>query len=414
MVNRKPLLAVDDALAQITTAMTVMGDETIMLADALGRVLAHDVMAKVSHPPHDVSAMDGYAVALSDLTRSDLTRSDDHSPRLHVIGESAAGHPFDAALEAGSAVRIFTGAYMPQGADAIVIQEDTTTNGDVVDIMEMPIAGRYIRQQGQDFAQGDIIAHQGTTLNARRLALIASSGHGTVTVKAKPKIAIISTGDELVTPGQKPEHGQIIASNGLFLRHFLQSIGADILDLGQIPDDPILLTNAVNKAQEADLIVTSGGASVGNHDGVAQLMTAQEKGLAFWRIAMRPGKPLIFGHLGDTPLLGLPGNPVSTGVCAMVFVAAAIRAMLGQPVNAPTQTALLGKDLPENDQRQDYLRAEISYDDQGQIWVTAFAKQDSGMFKSFADADALIIRPPHAEQAKAGDVISILLIPDLA
>ena len=213
MTSRKPLLPVADALAQIIQAMPEMGIETLPLTDAIDRVLAEDIHALVSHPPHDVSAMDGYAVAMSDLVENQTT--------LKVIGESAAGHPYNAHLQPQSTVRIFTGAYLPQGADAIVIQEDTSIDGDQVTILERPQQGRYIRKQGQDFAKGDVIAEKGIGLNARRLALIASSGHGTVTVKTKPKIAIISTGDELVAPGTTPQHGQIVASNGMFLCHLL-------------------------------------------------------------------------------------------------------------------------------------------------------------------------------------------------
>ena len=402
MTTRKPLLPVADALAQISQAMPLMDTETLPLSDGIDRVLADDLRAVVSHPPHDVSAMDGYAVALSDLADDQTT--------LKVIGESAAGHPYDAMMDAQSAVRIYTGAYMPKGADAIVIQEDTTIDGDQVTILDRPQSGRYIRKKGQDFTKGDVIAEKGIRLDARRLALIASSGHGTITVKAKPKVAIISTGDELVAPGTTPQHGQIVASNGMFLCHLLNILGAEVMDYGHIPDDQQALENAFNQAQSADLIVTTGGASVGKHDGVAQHMTTGD-GLAFWRIAMRPGKPLIFGHLGQTPILGLPGNPVSTGICGLVFVTAAIKSMLGQDTTPATHHAKLAADLPENDQRQDYLRASLFYDDQGQAWVKAFNKQDSGMFQSFADADALIIRPPYAKTAKTGDVVMILPIP---
>ena len=404
MTSRKPLLSVEDAVQQITQAMPEMRPETITLENGLGRVLANDIHARVSHPPHDVSAMDGYAVALADLDATDT---------LTVIGESAAGHPFDAVIKPGTAIRIFTGAHLPPGADAIVIQEDTQpADGNTVTILEKPSPNRYIRPKGQDFAEGDRIAAKGQALNARRLALIASAGHGRISVKTKPTVAILSTGDELVSPGTMPDHGQIIASNGMFLDHFLKVMGAEPLNLGQIPDDPEALTQAFTKAQAADLIVTTGGASVGHHDGVAQHMT-QGQGLGFWRIAMRPGKPLIFGHLGKTPMLGLPGNPVSTGVCAMVFVQAALRQMLGQSPAPQYQGAKLSHDLSKNDLRQDYLRATLTYDDHGQRWVRAFNKQDSGMFQSFADADALIMRPPHAPPARKGDRVKILPLPAL-
>jgi molybdopterin molybdotransferase len=402
MTPRPPLLSVDDALDQIIKAVSTMPSERIAVEAALGHVLAADINAKLSHPPADVSAMDGYAVHSSHLSSTPKS--------LTVIGESAAGHPFDGVLGSDQAVRIFTGAYVPQGADAIVLQEDTSRDGDVVTILEQPKPQQFIRKAGQDFSRGDLIASKGATLDARRLALIASSGHGTVPTHRKPVVAIISTGDELVRPGSSPKEGQIVSSNDLFLTHLVTSLGATAMNIGQVADQDDALTKAFDQAKSADLIVTSGGASVGNHDGVARHMN-ESGGLAFWRIAMRPGKPLIFGQIDQTPMLGLPGNPVSTGVCAMIFVAAAIRKMLGQdPLPKPSHAKLLAP-LGENDRRQDYLRARIHIDDQGQTWAEAFNKQDSGMLKTFADADGLIIRPPHAPPAEAGDPVPVLLLP---
>jgi len=402
MTPRPPLLSVDDALDQIIKAVSTMPSERIAVEAALGHVLAADINANLSHPPADVSAMDGYAVHSSHLSST--------PKNLTVIGESAAGHPFDGVLGADQAVRIFTGAYVPQGADAIVLQEDTNRDGDVVTILEQPKPEQFIRKAGQDFSHGDLIASKGATLDARRLALIASSGHGTVPTHCKPVVAIISTGDELVHPGSTPKDGQIVSSNDLFLTHLITSLGATAMNLGQMADQDDALTKAFDQAKSADLIVTSGGASVGNHDGVARHMN-ESGGLAFWRIAMRPGKPLIFGQIDQTPMLGLPGNPVSTGVCAMIFVAAAIRKMLGQdPLPKPSHVKLLAP-LGENDRRQDYLRARIHVDDQGQTWAEAFNKQDSGMLKTFADADGLIIRPPHAPPAEAGTPVPVLLLP---
>ena len=402
MTPRPPLLSVDDALDQIIKAVSTMPSERIAVEAALGHVLAADIKANLSHPPADVSAMDGYAVHSSHLSSTPKS--------LTVIGESAAGHPFNGVLGADQAVRIFTGAYVPQGADAIVLQEDTNRDGDVVMILEQPKPEQFIRKAGQDFSHGDLIASKGATLDARRLALIASSGHGTVPTHCKPVVAIISTGDELVRPGSTPKDGQIVSSNDLFLTHLITSLGATAMNLGQMADQDDALTKAFDQAKSADLIVTSGGASVGNHDGVARHMN-ESGGLAFWRIAMRPGKPLIFGQIDQTPMLGLPGNPVSTGVCAMIFVAAAIRKMLGQDPLPNHSHAKLIAPLGENDRRQDYLRARIHIDDQGQTWAEAFNKQDSGMLKTFSDADGLIIRPPHAPPAEAGDPVPVLLLP---
>jgi len=402
MTPRPPLLSVDDALDQIIKAVSTMPSERIAVEAALGHVLAADINANLSHPPADVSAMDGYAVHSSHLSSTPKS--------LTVIGESAAGHPFNGVLGADQAVRIFTGAYVPQGADAIVLQEDTNRDGDVVTILEQPKPEQFIRKAGQDFSHGDLIASKGATLDARRLALIASSGHGTVPTHCKPVVAIISTGDELVRPGSTPKDGQIVSSNDLFLTHLITSLGAKAMNLGQVADQDDALTKAFDQAKSADLIVTSGGASVGNHDGVARHMN-ESGGLAFWRIAMRPGKPLIFGQIDQTPMLGLPGNPVSTGVCAVIFVAAAIRKMLGQdPLPKPSHAKLIAP-LGENDRRQDYLRAHIHVDDQGQTWAEAFNKQDSGMLKTFSDADGLIIRPPHAPPAEAGTSVPVLLLP---
>ena len=402
MSSRPSLLPVQDAITQIISAMQVMPDETLPLSEAYNRILAEDIRAKINHPPADVSAMDGYAGRSEDFNKIPVT--------LRQVGESAAGHPYDGFVSAGCVVRIFTGAHLPDGTDSIIIQEDTQTDGDSITVNQPPKKGQYIRQSGQDFKTGEIIAPKGMRLDARRLSLIASAGHGDVLVKKQPVIAVISTGDELVDPGIEPQHGQIVASNGIFLTHMIKTIGAIPLDLGQIPDQDDAIKAAFDKAQEADLIVTTGGASVGAHDGVAQHMSGSS-GLAFWRIAMRPGKPLIFGKIGHTPMLGLPGNPVSTGVCALVFVQAAIKAMLGQDPWPQHQNAKLMVALKANDKRQDYLRASLSINETGQCEVTPFQAQDSGMMKRFADADALIIRAPFADPAETGDIVQIMQIP---
>lgn len=402
----KPLLAVDDAIAAIASAMPLMPARDTAITDAIGLVLAAPVTARLSHPPAAVSAMDGFAGRADDLA---------HLPaELTVIGESAAGHPFDGIISAGECIRIFTGAHCPAGADTIILQEDTTRKGDRVTINEAPAAGRFIRPEGNDFATGAELFDAGTKLAARSLALIGSAGLASVSTRRKPVVAVLSTGDELVEPGTTPGRHQIISSNGLFLEHLITALGGEAMPLGIIRDSDDALAAALAKAAEADLIVTSGGASVGQHDGIARTM--QDHDLTFWRIAMRPGKPLIFGHVGEasarTPLLGLPGNPVSTGVCGLIFVAAAIRAMLGQEHHPDWRHAILTDALPSNDRRQEFLRATLEYGTDGRLYATAFAGQDSGMLAVFAHANGLIMRPAHAEAAEQGAIVPVLALPD--
>ena len=412
------LLSVDDALKAITGALTPLTAETVQMRevgaqnavnDVLGRVLAEEITARYDHPPHDVSAMDGYAVRQADLNKGPLT----------VIGESAAGHPFGQSLQAGEAVRIFTGAYCPDGSETIIIQEDAEHQGTSLTITEHAPKGRYIRPKGNDFSSGDCLAQKGDVITSRLLALMASAGIDTFTLYPRPRVAIISTGDELVAPGMPTLEGQIVSSNGLFLKNFLTRIGADAIDLGIIKDNEKAIDQAFEDASSADLIITSGGASVGQHDGIAQAMAENgrtDTSLNFWRVAMRPGKPLIFGNIKGTPMLGLPGNPVSTGVCAIVFASAAIKAMTGQDLSRhwgmDIRKGRLGQDLNANDKRQEYLRATLDYDDDGVAIVTPFSQQDSGMMQHFTNADVLVIRPAFADAAKAGDQVSFIPIPD--
>ena len=397
------LLGVDEAIAQIAANVPKMESEEVVLTEATeaqgGRVLAEDIFALLSHPPADVSAMDGYAARHEDLKTlpCDLT----------MIGESAAGHPFTGKLGKGECVRIFTGAHCPEGADAIIPQENTETTKNSVTIHKAPQKNQYIRIKGNDFKQGDLLAQSGVRLTPRMIALIGSAGHGKVKVRRKPKIAIISTGDELVAPSATPKPHQIISSNGIFLEQLITSLGGEPIQLGIVGDSDVALNQAFSEAKGADLIVTSGGVSVGSHDGVA-LRMQNSADLIFWRIAMRPGKPLLFGRINGIALLGLPGNPVSTGVCGVIFVGAAIKAMNGQDFKLIYQHAILGETLAANDQRQDFLRASLAYGEDGKCIATAFAEQDSGMMSVFAHADALIMRPPFAPEVEAGDLVPII------
>ena len=407
MSERAPLLAVDEALSRIAAALPPTEACTISLDSALGAVLAAPVAALLDHPPAAVSAMDGYAARAADLSS--------FPARLEMIGESAAGHPYQGEIAAGQCIRIFTGATCPASADTIILQEDTSQDDTTITINEAPAPGRFIRPRGQDFAAGLKLFDEGVMINARNLSLIGAAGHGEVTVRRRPVVAILSTGDELVEPGTPPAEGQIISSNGVFLQHLVKALGGEPMPLGIIADRDDALDAALTRAMDADLIITSGGASVGAHDGIARKMQ-DASDLSFWRIAMRPGKPLLFGHLEEngrkTPLLGLPGNPVSTGVCGLIFGAAAIRSLLGQDHRPSYTHAVLTASLNENDQRQDFLRARLEYGTDGRMMATAFSKQDSGMLSVFAEANGLIMRPPHAAAANAGDVVPVICIPD--
>jgi molybdopterin molybdotransferase len=405
-MNRDPLLPVSEALARIlATAPSPLQTETMALDDAHRRTLAEDLVAPRDQPPFPASAMDGYAVRAEDVAKVPAT--------LRVIGTSAAGHAFAGALGAGEAVRIFTGAPVPQGADAIVIQEDTQAEGEIVTVTEAAPKGRYLRPAGLDFAKGEVLLPAGHRLAARDLALAAAAGYAHVPVRKKPRIAILATGDELVRPGQTLQQGQIIASNTYAVAAMARASGGETIDLGIAKDDLAQTRAAIAQARNeaADVLVTLGGASVGDHDLVQEALTGAGMELGFWRIAMRPGKPLMHGTLGGMRVLGFPGNPVSSMVCALIFLRPLIRALSGDPEAAsdPTRPAILGADMGHNDQRQDYVRASVEKGSSPPV-VTPFDRQDSSMMAVFARAEALILREAHAPAAKAGDPCRALIL----
>jgi molybdopterin molybdotransferase len=395
------MIPVAEAVANVVSGFSQLGTEEIALGDALNRILAEDVAARMNMPPIDVSAMDGYAVRAEDVGTVPVT--------LEQIGESAAGNGFAGTIGPGQCTRIFTGAPVPAGADAIVIQEDTERDGNTITIREAATPSRWIRPAGLDFAEGDVLLKAGTVLAGRHLGLAAAMNVPHVTVRKKPCIAILATGDELVMPGEPIGPHQIVSSNSLALAAYVREWGAEPLDLGIARDTVESLREKLMNAKGADLLVTIGGASVGDHDLVRKVLDGEGFEMNFYRVAMRPGKPLIFGRLGEMPVLGLPGNPVSVGVTSALFLKAAIRTMLGldDAVEKP-QTALLGCDVPANDQRQDYLRSRLGFDAAGNRTATPFERQDSAMMARFAAADCLIIRAPQAPPAKAGETVEIL------
>ena len=396
------MISVAEARARINEAMPLMPAEQVALADAFGRVLAEDLSARRTQPPHAVSAMDGYAVRAADVATLPA--------RLKIIAEVPAGQSFDGTIGAGEATRIFTGAPVPSGADAIVIQENTKRDGDTVDIVDgqAPV-GRYIRPAGLDFSKGDTLLRSGRRLTARDIGLAAGMNIPWLKVRRKPRIALLATGDEVVMPGDPIGNNQIVSSNGLALRSFAVACGAEPIDLGIAPDSEDALRSMAEGARGADMLVTTGGASVGDHDLVQQVLGHIGLEVDFWRIAMRPGKPLMFGNIETTRMLGLPGNPVSALVCATIFLRPAINAMLGlNTQNTLEQQALLAAPLPENDEREDYLRATLSIDQDGTRRAAPLDKQDSSVFSGLARADCLILRAPFAPPAKAGDPIKIL------
>lgn len=395
------LLSVDEALQRILDGVTATESESIAIEQAHGRVLAQPLQALVTQPPFNSSAMDGYAVRIADVAHLPAT--------LAVIGEAAAGHPFSGTVDKGQAVRIFTGAPVPEGADAIVIQENAERDGANVVVREGSVEMEHIRTKGFDFREGATLLAAGRRLGPREVSLAASMGHGQVTVRRRPTVAILSTGDELVPPGSRLGPGQITASNHLGIAALAEAAGATPQQLGIARDTRADLDAHFARAQDADIIVTSGGASVGDHDLVAPVLRARGMTLAFWKIAMRPGKPLMFGRLGHSRILGLPGNPVSSLICTRLFLRPLIQALLGRPDqdDSPTQ-ARLSLPLEANGPRQHYMRAISKPGPDGYPLVAPVRSQDSSLLAPLAEADCLLVRPPRAPAAPAGSLVSIL------
>lgn len=402
---KTPMLSVAEARARVIAPAQARAVriESLPLELACGRTLAADLAALRTQPPCAVSAMDGYAARAADLAAPGV--------RLKLVGESAAGHGFAGAVGPGETARIFTGAPVPHGADTILIQEDAAIeDGFVVPRVAVP-ANKHIRAAGVDFAAGEVLLGAGRRLGASELALAAAMNHAMLPVARKPLVAILATGDELVQPGAACGPDQIVASNAYAVAAQVEAAGGLALDLGIAGDNHAALAEAIREARraEADVLVTLGGASVGDHDLVKSALAAEGMELGFWRIAMRPGKPLIHGRIGGMSILGLPGNPVSSIVCGLIYLQPLVRALCGDPRAGEMrlESAVLGRDMPANDMREDYLRATLAPGD-GLPVATPFDSQDSSLLSVMAAADCLLIRPPHAPAAQKGEKCAVL------
>ncbi|MER8549597.1 gephyrin-like molybdotransferase Glp [Mesorhizobium sp. M0684] len=398
------LVPVAEALERLLDGAAALPGERVALLDAADRVLAEPVVALRTQPPFNASAMDGYAVRAADIASVPA--------RLSVVGMAPAGRGFAGTVQQRQAVRIFTGAPLPEGADTIVIQENVRDlGGGRVEVTERTVQGRNIRRLGLDFAKGDVLLPKGRLLDPAALSLAASANHPEVRVVKRPLVAIIATGDELLPPGSDLGPDQIISSNAYGVAAAAQSVGARALDLGIAPDRREAIAALVEKAVKAgaNVIVTLGGASVGDHDFVHEVLTGQGMTLDFWKIAMRPGKPLMFGRLGDIRCIGLPGNPVASLVCTQLFLKPLLARLGGRAFQQDIRRARLGAAMPANDLRQDYVRAVV-IDDAGTLVATPFGIQDSSMLKMLADADGLIVRAPFAPAAAAGSPCDVLML----
>jgi molybdopterin molybdotransferase len=397
------LLPVDEARDRILKGATALAREKIALHQCAGRVLAADIKAKRDQPPFPASAMDGYAVRFADVGAAPA--------RLKIIGVAPAGHGFRGIVKPGEAVRIFTGAPVPKGADTVVIQENTEARDGYVSInVPAQRLSQHIRRQGLDFAKGHSLLRKGTLLGAREIGLAAAMNWPELPVIRRPKVAVFTTGDELVPPGQAPRPDQIVSSNSFALAAFVRRYGGEAVDLGIIPDKINAISRAIRRAAAADVLLTTGGASVGDHDLVQAALKAEGIKLDFWKIALRPGKPLMFARSGGRRILGLPGNPVSALVCARIFLKPLIFALLGLPVADDMVKARLGSPLPANDLRQDYLRALIERSADGTYTATPFPLQDSSMQRALTEAGGLIVRSPYAPAAREGDLVNLMLL----
>jgi molybdopterin molybdotransferase len=396
------LISVNEALERILKGAAPSKVETVKLGEGLGRILAKAVIAKRDQPPFNSSAMDGYAVRFEDV---ELTPA-----RLTLIGVAAAGHAYNRTLRKGQAVRILTGAPVPRNADTVVIQENCAVQENHVTIVEAPTRGKNIRLKGLDFTSGERLIDKDTRMHARHLGLAAAANAPVLQVYKKPRIALLTTGDELVTPGGKPQADQIVSSNNTALQAMFESYGAEVINLGIVRDNLRQLTKVVARGLKADVLVTTGGASVGDHDYVQHALRKAGVKIDFWKIALRPGKPLMFGMFGKKRVIGLPGNPVSAIVCSRILIKPLIEKLQGCASEDFEELAVLATSMGANDNRQDYVRANLSVASNGLRTATPFAKQDSSMQFALSKAQCLIVRAPHAPAVEAGEQVPIIIL----
>jgi molybdopterin molybdotransferase len=399
-------MSVEEALSRVLANVEPLPAHSVPLTEAYGRVLAADLHALRTQPPADVSAMDGYAVRAVDVAAVPV--------RLKVVGEVAAGHPFNGSIGPKQAARIFTGGVLPAGADAIVIQENTTREDDAVVVTVSAGKGKHVRVEGLDFRQGAVLLRKGRRLSDRDLALAAAMNHARVQVHRAPRLALLATGDELVMPGSDPRLGEIVYSNGYSTMAIAVREGCEVIDLGIVPDRVGDTVTAVRRARQraSDILVTSGGASVGDYDLIQRSLGQEGLALSFWKVALRPGRPMLHGRLSSMHVLGLPGNPVSAYVCSILFLVPLLRRLAGRSDIEPVlESAVLGRDLPQNDERADYLRAQLSSGPDGLPIATPALVQDSSMLCPLAGADCLLVREPHAPAAAKGTPCKILPLP---
>ena len=405
MTQQPAMISVEAARDRILSGLLPTPAEVVALSNAWNRVTAAPVVARLTQPPSDVSAMDGYALRAVD-GGLDAT--------LTLIGAAPAGHPFAGTVGLGQIVRLFTGSVVPAGADAILLQEDATRDGDIVRVNEAVAAGRHIRRAGQDFAAGDAVVAAGRKLTARDVGLAAAANHPWLNVHRRPRVGILATGDEIAMPGEPIPTGGIVSSNSHALAALVRAAGGEPIVLPIAADTKEAVAAVADAVVGLDLLVTTGGASVGDHDLVIAGLQTRGLEVDFWQIAMRPGKPLLFGKMGTLPVLGLPGNPVSAMVCSILFLLPALARLSGLPAAPPpTSTAILGVAVRENDRRADHLRATIAVDALGRPVVTPFPVQDSAMLRRLAQADALVLRPPHAPALPAGAEVPIIRLDSL-
>jgi molybdopterin molybdotransferase len=398
------LLSVAEALARVTQGLEPLVSERVKLEQARGRVLAEDIAAHLTQPPFDASAMDGYAVRAADVATLPAT--------LRLVGEALAGRGFDGEVKQGEAVRIFTGAPVPKGADTVAIQENTEVAPSVVTVNDAA-PRRHIRPRGQDFTKGEVLLRAGTRLGPRELMLAAAMNHAELPVRRKPKVAILATGDEVVPPGTALDQDQIVSSVPAGLAALIEAQGGEPMSLGIAQDSAESIVTLASTGKGADILVTVGGASVGERDLVSAALRSEGMELAFWKIAMRPGKPLLYGRLGNQRVLGVPGNPVAALICGLVFLVPMLHRLLGLREGARgPQEAVLGQALEANGPREHYMRAASTWRPNGERLVTPLAAQDSALMADFARADCLIVRTPDAPALAAGERVTIIQLDD--